>query len=307
MLQGILPVIPSLFDADNRIATNSIRRVVRFALDSGAHGIVFPGVASEYNFLSTAEREELIAAVADEVDGKVPILGGASASTAEEVVNAIAQVQKHGIRHVMIMAPQQLGQDTEAHLKFFESVVQNTSDVAVVLQNAPSPIGAGLSTAALSKIVAAVPAITYVKEETLPSGPTITDLVQNRVGHLKGVLGGGGARYLVDELNRGAIGALPAVELTDLHVQLFNSYRAGRHQYARDLYRASLPLLACQMVYRMRLTKYVLMRRGITSELHVRAPLPELDDFAKRDVDTMLQDLARTVDLQLPQNDRDCR
>jgi hypothetical protein len=45
------------------------------------------------------------------------------------------------------------------------------------------------------------------------------------------------------------------------------------------------------MIYRMRLTKYVLKQRGIADRLHVRAALPELDDFARRDIDTMLVDL----------------
>ncbi|MCP4512464.1 MAG: dihydrodipicolinate synthase family protein, partial [Fuerstiella sp.] len=53
----------------------------------------------------------------------------------------------------------------------------------------------------------------------------------------------------------------------------------------------SLPLLACQMIYRMRLTKYVLKQRGIIDRLHVRAPLPELDEFTRQDIDTMVEDL----------------
>jgi len=45
------------------------------------------------------------------------------------------------------------------------------------------------------------------------------------------------------------------------------------------------------MIYRMRLTKYVLKQRGITDRLHVRAPLPELDEFTRQDINTMVEDL----------------
>ena len=103
----------------------------------------------------------------------------------------------------------------------------------------------------------------------------------------------GQARYIIDELNRGAIGALPAVELTDLHVAIYEAHVAGDAERTRELYRWSLPLLVAQMIYRMRLTKYVLKQRGIADRLHVRAPLPELDEFARQDVDTMLADLDR--------------
>jgi 4-hydroxy-tetrahydrodipicolinate synthase len=106
-----------------------------------------------------------------------------------------------------------------------------------------------------------------------------------------GVFGGGGARYIIDELDRGACGAMPAVELTDLHVALWRAYTAGDRAQARRLYRMSLPLLVAQAIYRMRLTKYVLARRNIAEALHVRAPLPEMDAFTQRDADTMLADL----------------
>ena len=291
MIKGILPVIPTLFTDDDSVDPGALRSVVRFALDAGAHGVVFPGVASEYNFLSDEERGGLMSVVFDEVGGRVPIIGGASASTSEEAIVAGQHAKDHGINHLMIMAPSELGQDLDAHREFFARITAELTDVEVILQNAPSPIGAGLNADAIASLVEANPAITYTKEETLPSGPMITVLREREILQLKGVLGGGGARYLIDELNRGALGALPAVELTDLHVAIYEAHMAGDFDRARELYRYSLPLLGCQMIYRMRLTKYVLKQRGITDSLHVRAPLPELDEFTRQDIDTMLEDL----------------
>ncbi len=291
MIKGIIPVIPTLFTDDDTVDPGALRSVVRFALDAGAHGVVFPGVASEYNFLSDEERGGLMSVVFDEVGGRVPIIGGASASTSEEAIVAGQHAKDHGINHLMIMAPSELGRDVDAHREFFARITAELTDVEVILQNAPSPIGAGLNADAIASLVEANPAITYTKEETLPSGPVITVLRAKEIPQLKGVLGGGGARYIIDELNRGALGALPAVELTDLHVAIYEAHTAGDFERARELYRYSLPLLGCQMIYRMRLTKYVLKQRGITDRLHVRAPLPELDEFTRQDIDTMMEDL----------------
>ncbi|HAC81887.1 MAG TPA: dihydrodipicolinate synthase family protein [Deltaproteobacteria bacterium] len=291
MLKGIFPVIPTLFKDDDKVDPGAVQSVVRFALDAGAHGVVFPGVASEYNFLSVEERGELMSVVFDEVGGRVPIIGGASAATSEEAIVAGQYAKDHGIAHLMIMAPSGLGQDVDAHRDFFARITAQLADVEIILQNAPSPIGAGLKADAIASLVEANPAITYTKEETLPSGPVITELLAKEIPQLNGVLGGGGARYIIDELNRGALGALPAVELTDLHVAIYEAHAAGDFDRARELYRNSLPLLACQMIYRMRLTKYVLKQRGIIDRLHVRAPLPELDEFTRQDIDTMVEDL----------------
>jgi 4-hydroxy-tetrahydrodipicolinate synthase len=291
MLQGIFPVIPTLFSDRNTLDLAAQRRVIRFALDAGAHGLVFPGVASEYSHLSLPEREQLLALVAAEAGGKVPLVGGASAPTTADVIAAGSVAMKHGIRHLMIMAPVGLGSDGAAHRAFFEQVAAGLPGAEIILQNAPVPTGAGLGAKAIIEIAAGIPAITYVKEETLPSGPAITAMRAAAIPSVQGVFGGGGARYIIDELDRGACGAMPAVELTDLHVALWSAYVAGDRAQARRLYRRSLPLLVAQAIYRMRLTKHVLAQRGIADARHVRAPLPELDALAQRDVDTMLADL----------------
>lgn len=290
MLKGIFPVIPTLFNDDDSIDLDAQRKVVKFALQSGAHGVVFPGVASEYNFLTPEERGKLISLVSDEVDGRVPIVGGASATTAEEVIVAGQQAYANGIHHLMIMAPNALSRDLEAHSKFFARISTALPEAEIILQNAPTPIGAGLDAEAMATLAAGNASITYVKEETLPSGPAISALRAADIPHLKAVFGGGGARYIIDELDRGALGAMPAVELTDLHVALWDAHVAGDHERARELYRLSLPLLVSQAVYRMRFTKYVLGKRGIADAPNVRALLPEIDEFTRRDIDNMLAD-----------------
>jgi len=74
-------------------------------------------------------------------------------------------------------------------------------------------------------------------------------------------------------------------------VQMDQAWRAGSGEKARSLYVRTLPLLALQSIYRMNLTKYVLQRRGILTEIGTRAPTPEPDDFALRDIDQNLEEL----------------
>ena len=142
MLQGIFPVIPTLFTDDNALDLDAQRQVVQFALNVGSHGVVFPGVASEYNFLTPEERGTLIALVAEEVDGRIPIVGGASAATAVEVIVAGQQAAASGIHHLMIMAPNGLGKDLDAHRAFFAEIAKALPQAEIILQNAPTPIGA---------------------------------------------------------------------------------------------------------------------------------------------------------------------
>jgi 4-hydroxy-tetrahydrodipicolinate synthase len=149
----------------------------------------------------------------------------------------------------------------------------------------------------LSQIVAACPAIRYVKEEALPSGPRISAIQNAAPDHLVGVIGGGGARYLIDEMNRGALGAMPAAEITDLHVKMWDAYHSGDESGARQLYQQTLPLLIIQFLYRMRLTKYVLTRRGIFNNSDVRAPLPDFDTFDDEELSAQLDSLSELFEI----------
>ena len=294
-LRGVLPVIPTLFTSDNRIDVPAQKAVVGFALEHGARAVVCPAVASEYDYLSLEERKALVELVAGEVDGRVPMIGGASGRTVEDVVAAGQDCIRFGINHLMIMAPHGLGRDLEKHKQFLARAGEQLHGARIILQNAPAPIGAGLDCEAIAELVESNPMVAYVKEETLPSGPAITAVSNRKIPHLKGVIGGGGSRYMIDELNRGALAAMPAVELLDLHVGIYEAFTNGHPAKARELYRASLPLLLSQLIYRMRLTKYVLNARGIANDVVVRAPLPEMDEMTRRDVDQMLEDLREVL------------
>ncbi|RYE48977.1 MAG: dihydrodipicolinate synthase family protein [Hyphomicrobiales bacterium] len=291
MFEGVLPVLPTPFDASGQIDEAGMARVTEFALDAGADGVVFPGVASEFDHLSAAERETLVRIVGRTLGGRRPLIVGASAATPAEVIAFCRLGKAAGATAAMVMAPASVGADPARLVAFFDAVAAEAG-IDIILQNAPAPVGSGLPVAAIAEVVRAVPAIRYVKEETLPSGPRITALLEAAGDRLDGVMGGGGARYVYDELERGAVALMPAVEITDLHAALFRSYRRGDFGGARELYIRSLPLLLVQMIYRMSLTKEVLMRRGVFTSSGVRAPLPKFDAHGFAEIDMMIAEIA---------------
>src|SRR5205085_1150493 len=141
-------------------------------------------------------------------------------------------------------------------------------------------------------IVRAVPAINYVKEESLPSGARISRLLANVPPTMQGVMGGAGGRYITDEIARGAIGTMPAVEVAELHVALFRAHRMGDRAAVRRWFNRMLPLLNMQAVFRWALTKEVLRRRGIIEHANKRAAGPELDAGDHAELTELLAELS---------------
>jgi 4-hydroxy-tetrahydrodipicolinate synthase len=294
MIEGVWPVLPTPFRPDGAVDAAALRRVARFARESGAAGVVFPGFASEVDDLAAEERHVLLQAVVEEMDGTLPVIAGASAPSVEAVVARIGEAAALGVDTVMIQAPKAVGADAAAVTRFYAAIARACPGAEIVLQNAPAPRGSDLSPQAVLDVAAAVPAVRYVKEETIPSGAAISAILAGKPAHCAGVMGGGGARFVIDEFLRGACGAMPAVEFTDIHVAMWSALKAGRESEARSLYERTLPLLMIQSHARMRFTKHVLMRRGILENDVVRARIPPLDARDIAEIDALL---ARLQDL----------
>jgi 4-hydroxy-tetrahydrodipicolinate synthase len=194
-------------------------------------------------------------------------------------------------------------QQPDAQLEYFRRV--SGAGVAIILQNAPLPIGCALAPERIAEIADAVAGVEYVKEETLPCGQRISRLLALMPTRLKGVFGGAGGRYITDELARGACGTMPACELSDLHVAQFGAHRAGDEATVRRLFERMLPLLNFQAVFRMAMTKEVLRRRGIIESTHVRAAGPALDSEDLRELDRWLAAIADLLPIPLTK-DRTC-
>ena len=295
-IAGVFPVLPTPFDDGGVPDAAGLRTLVRYLLACDVDGITYPGVASEVGKLSVAERLELMAVVLAEVAGRVPVIAGVSSGDPATTIALAKAAVAGGCTALMIAAPPDR-LTAQAQIAYFREVSAAVPGATLMLQNVPPPVGAGLDPAVLIEVLSAVPAIRYIKEETLPSGQRLTALLASAPGGLAGVFGGAGGRYITDELRRGAAGTMPAIELAEVHVALFAAHRAGDAERVRRLFTRMLPILNVQAVFRWSLTKYVLKKRGLVRSMAQRMAGPVLDELDQVDVDAFLGDID---DLLLP-------
>jgi 4-hydroxy-tetrahydrodipicolinate synthase len=289
-LGGVFPVLPTVFTDRGDIDGDGMRSVVDYVVASGAGGLVFPGLASEYDMLTLDEREEVIGLIGAAVAGRVRFVVGASSDEVGDSARLAAAGAAAGASAAMVMTPRAVGPDIEALSSFYRDLGAQAG-LPIMLQNAPAPMGLGLAAEAVARIVAASDAIRWVKEENMPCGQRISALLASNVPHLEGVFGGAGGRYITDELARGAIGSMPAAETPEVHVALMRAHLAGDRAEVWRLYEALLPILMIQAVYRWRLTKEVLRRRGVIASAYTRATGPEFDETDQRELGTVLDRL----------------
>lgn len=291
MLEGVLPVLATPLEADGTPSLADFDRLIDFNLQAGVDGLVFPGNASEVGSLSVEERRLLTERLAARVSGRVPVVIGLSAGD-PGVSLALAQHAGEMRPTATMIAPPAILRDDPKTMRQLLTSLATITDRPVILQNAPPPLGPGLTVEEVFELVRDVPALEYVKEECLPAGQRMSRLLASAPSSLRGVFGGAAGRFIMDELARGAIGTMPSAEIPELHVRLFRSYRQGDTEAARHVYNGMVPLLLFTSVFKSAGVKAVLRLRGIIESERHRDLGPTLDSWDHREVTAILEGMA---------------
>ncbi len=159
------------------------------------------------------------------------------------------------------------------------------------IQNYGPPVGTDMSPAFLLRLCREIEHVMYVKEETTPSTIKLTALLAENDGAVKGVFGGAGGRYLIEEHRRGSAGNMPGCHVTDVVVAFWSALEAGDEGRAMRIYKELAPLF----FFEHQLPgcyKEVLYRRGVIDcPLRRNGPMP-LDEMSSQYLDEILARLA---------------
>ena len=103
-LPGISGILVTPFDRDDQIAPALLRPVIDRAIGAGVHILTANGNTGEFYGLTTAEAERMVHAVAEMIDGRVPLIGGVGRSMGDAVALARAS-RAAGAAALMVHQP----------------------------------------------------------------------------------------------------------------------------------------------------------------------------------------------------------
>jgi 4-hydroxy-tetrahydrodipicolinate synthase len=289
--RGVFTIPCTPFTESGELDEESLRREVRFCIDAGAHGLVAPVNASEFTSLTDEERRQVASALVEEVAGRVPVVIGVTGASEAIAVSHARHARAIGADAVIAMPPH-VRKAPPTEIESYFRAIAASARLPVFLQDFMPPVGTPMSVELMARLLREVEHVEYVKEETIPAGQVMTRLIALAGDALRGVMGGMAGRYLLDEHRRGACGTMPACEITDLHVALWNRLEAGDAGGARELFNRMLPLLNYEALFGATLYKEVLYRRGIIRCPRTRGAIGPLDDFDHRELDAILADLS---------------
>lgn len=265
---------------------DSLRRLVNYVVEAGAHGIVMPQLASEFYTLSEGERKKLTEIVIEVVARRIPVVIGVQAVNTQLAVRYAKYAFDQGADSVIALPPYLPTGGRERIFKYFQAISDAIS-IPIFIQNGDPPLGSSLTPEFIAKLAQKIRNVKFVKEEVLPTTHSITADLQACGESVLGVFGGFGGRHMLEELRRGASGNMPTCEYTEIIVEVYNRWIRGDEEGARELHKE---LMALQRINDsgIGVVKEVLRRRCIIAANYSRIPTATIDAFDYMEIEKNL-------------------
>lgn len=297
-IQGILPVVQTALTSDGDLDEASMERQVAFCLEAGAHGLVYPVLGSEYQFLSDIERERLLKVVVGAAAGAIPVIAGVAGPSTSVAFEHAQRAKKAGAAAVIAMPPFIAIASPEEIFDYYRAIAA-AAEMPVMIQHAPN--GPGVNIEFLKRLLHEVEQVRYIKEEMEPSAHNISALLTAAIPGCWGVFGGSWCRWMPSELERGANGFMPSVEVVDIHVQIWDAFQAGEKAEARRIFNRLAPFIHLTFNLGLPFVKEVLVRRGIIQTARMRQPGSiALDAADQHEIDIVMEEIEEFIALRNP-------
>jgi 4-hydroxy-tetrahydrodipicolinate synthase len=285
---GVFPAITTQMKRDGALDLDGTAHHVEALIRSGVSGIVFLGSLGENQSLTADEKREVMSAMIEVVNGRVPVLSGVAETSTAESIRFARDLEKLGADGFMLMpAMVYKATDPRETLAHFRTVAKSTG-LPIMIYNNPISYGNDITPEMFTEL-AEVKNFVALKES---SGNTrrITDL-HNTVGDRYAIFTG------VDDLalESAIIGIDGWVAGTGIAFPAENQYfweltRRGEWEEAREIYRWFTPLLHLDVNIKfVQYIKLAVQECGLGSEW-VRAPRLTLTGAERKAVLKIIHD-----------------
>jgi len=239
--QGVFPAITTQMHRDGSLDLEATARHAEALVQSGISGLIFLGSLGENQSLLAQEKRDLIAAMIEAVQERVPVLSGVAESSVAEAVRYAEDLERLGVDGFMLMPPMiYKSPDPRESLHHFRTVARSTG-LPIMIYNNPISYGHDITPDLFAEL-SDQPNVVALKES---SGNTrrITDL-HNTVGDRYALFTG------VDDLalESAILGidgwvAGSGIAFPDENQYFWDLTRRGEWDKARAIYRWFAPLL----------------------------------------------------------------
>jgi 4-hydroxy-tetrahydrodipicolinate synthase len=299
--KGVYTIAVTPFLPNGAIDFDSIDRMVDFYIEQGATGLTILGMMGEAGKLSAEESLSVVNRVIARTS--VPVVVGVSAPGYAAMETLSKSSMDAGAAGVMVAPTSNLRSDDQI-IGYYHGVANVLADAPFVLQDFPLATSVVIPTKVILQIVEDCPTCVMLKHEDWPGLDKITSLraTSDAGARRISILCGNGGMYLLEEMLRGADGAMTGFAYPEMMAQVVDAMTSGNEVRARDIFDAYMPMIRyeAQPGLGLAIRKHSLAKRGAIAHPTLRQPGSALNASAAHEVDILAQrQTARLADLGL--------
>ena len=289
-LSGVFPALTTPFSSDGSISIADLKHNIQQYNKIGLAGYVVMGSTGESVLLSKSEMEAVLVAVKETASREKKLIAGTGAESTAETIERTKRAAELGYDAALVKTPYYYKPvyKPEVYLQHYRRVA-DASPIPVLLYSVPQFTGVALESPEVIAL-AEHQNIIGIKESS-GNVQRVAEIIAGTSSDFQVLVGSAGTNY--PSLAIGARGAILALgsALPDKCVELYELFRRGQHEKARELQevilRASKLIVSeCGIAG----VKYTMDQRGYRGGLP-RLPLLPLKEEQKNRVNALLETL----------------
>ena len=287
-ITGIVPVLPTPFDREEQLDLRSLEQLVRFCATSGFSAVCLPAYASEFYKLTEFERIQVVECAIAAADGDIQVIAQSNHYAGLHAATIASTNEERGADIISVAVPRMFEISEEDVYKFVAGVAGMTS-LPVLVQDF-NPGGPTMSPETAKRLHSDFPNFCYLKLEQPLMAPRVAEILAATNGGVQ-VLEGWGGMYLLEGIDAGICGAMPALGVADILQEVYALAVGGNRDGAMDQFQTVLPYLAYSlqnMELLLQIEKRLLVRRGLIECDTVRPTTLTLDPYTDRYADYLI-------------------
>ena len=287
---GVFTIAATPFLPDGALDLDSVDRMVEFYTEKGATGLTILGMMGEAGKLSATESVAVVKRVVARTS--LPVVVGVTAVGFAPMKALADESMAEGAAGVMVAPPHTLQTDDQI-VSYYHNVAEAVGAAPFVLQDYPLATGVVVPEKVILQIVEDCPTCVMLKHEDWPGLEKISavraasDAGARRIS----ILCGNGGLFLLEEMLRGADGAMTGFAYPEMMTEVIAAMKAGDETRARNIFDAYLPLVRyeSQPGIGQAIRKHTLALRGAIAHPKVRKPGPSLSQATIAEVATLVE------------------
>lgn len=287
--RGVATALVTPMTLTGEIDTDSLRQLVEFQISGGVNGLVPCGTTGESATLSHPEHHHVMDIVAEQANGRVPIIVGAGSNSTREAISLTQHARAIGANAVLSVAPYYNKPTQQGFFEHYKAIVEAV-DIPLFVYNVPGRTGSNINAETTLRL-AELPGIAGIKEAS-GNIPQVMEILRHRPNNF--VLLSGDDALTLPMMSLGADGVISVVanEVPKEFSMMVQYCLAGNFLEARAIHERLLDLMNLNFIDSNPIpAKAALSMMGIIQEAY-RLPLTPMSLEHKFQLRRALEELS---------------